>query len=134
MSSSNDQISESLKKNIAELVLKKQNLTDIKKDIKINPDNRYTQRKELGKETKELESLICEEMNDGDEVLVGRRRFKKQRIDNPKYNKDAVIAFLDSNEISVETYERESKVEKVSLKAISKNDYKWYIQWLLTIF
>jgi len=121
MAASNDQISESLKRNIAELVLKKQHLADIKKNIKNNPDNRYAQRKQLGKETKELESLICEEMNDGDEVLVGRRRFKKQRFDNPKYNKDAVNAFLDNNEISQDKYEEETKIEKVCLKSVSKN-------------
>ena len=122
MSSTNDPVfSESMKRHVAELSAKKKELTDVKKDIKNNPDNRYLKRKELGKECKELEALICEEMDDNDEVLVGRRRFKKQRTETTKYTKDRVYDFCEQKAIDPDTYDEENKEEKISLKAIGKN-------------
>jgi len=110
-----------MKRHITELAAKKKELTSVKKDIKNNPDNRYVKRKELGKEVKELESLLCEEMSDGDEVLVGRRRYKKQRTETTKYTKDRVHEFCDANNIDTTVYDQEYKEEKVVLKAVGKN-------------
>ena len=112
--------SDTVKRHITELAAKKKELSQIKKDIKNNPDTRYLKRKELGGEVKELEALICDEMDEGDEVVVGRRRFKKLRTESTKYTKDRVHDFCQSKSIDPETYDEENKEEKIALKAIGK--------------
>ena len=122
MSSTNDPIfSDSMKRNVAELHSKKTELAAVKKAIKDDPDNRYTQRKQLGIECKELAALICEELDDDDEILVGRRRFKKQRTAPTKYTKDRVYDFCSQKSIDPNAYDAENSEDKVGLKAVSKN-------------
>jgi len=121
MSITNDpRMSESLKRHISELSGKKQILNQLKKDIKNNPDERYLERKEVGKEVKELEALVCEEMDDGDEVQIGRRRFKKQRCENTRYTKDRIHEFFEAQSIDPEVYNQDNKEEQVALKAVGK--------------
>tara|TARA_B110001452_G_C14944087_1_gene330209 strand:+ start:116 stop:487 length:372 start_codon:yes stop_codon:yes gene_type:complete len=121
MSSSNDpNFTETMMRHVEELAGKKKELNSLKKDIKNNPDERYLKRKELGKECKELEALICEELDDDDEVLIGRRRFKKQRTEMPKFTKNRVIEFLEHSGTDPEAYIQENIEEKVVLKAIGK--------------
>ena len=121
MSYANDpHFSESMKRHVEELVAKKKELAEIKKDIKSNPDSRYAERKEIGKEVKELEGLLCEEMDDDDEILLGRRRFKKQRTETTKYTKDRVHDFCTTKSINPEVYDEDNKEETVGLKAVGK--------------
>ena len=121
MSSPNDPVfSDSMKRHVSELCAKKDELNDVKKSIKATPDDRYLKRTLLGKECKELSALICEEMDDGDEVLVGRRRFKKQRTETAKFTKDRVHDFCEQKSINPDTYDEENKEEKISLKAVGK--------------
>lgn len=120
MSFSDDPLSDTMKRHLAELATKKKELNDVKKDIKNNPDNRYVKRKELGGEVKELEALICDEMEDGDEVIIGRRRFKKQRTSSTKYTKDRIYEFCEGQSIDPATYDSENIEEKVALKAVGK--------------
>jgi len=121
MSTTNDPVfTDSLKRHVEELAMKKTEFTTLKKDIKENPDNRYLNRKELGQEVKELEALICEELDDGDEIIVGRRRFKKARTEMPKFTKDRVLDFFESCGTDPETYMKENSEEKVVLKACKK--------------
>jgi len=113
-------MSASMKRHIEELVTKKKVLIDLKKEIKSNPDNRYVKRKEIGGEVKELEALICDEMDDGDEVMIGRRRFKKQRTANAKYTKERIYEFCEGKSIDPATYDTDNAEEKVALKVIGK--------------
>ena len=107
-------------KNISELVAKKKELADIKKDIKDNPDNRYGKRKDIGLEVKELTEMICDELEDDQEIMVGKRKFKKQRLNVPKYTKVLVQDFFVTKSINPETYEEENTEEKISLAAVNK--------------
>jgi len=123
MSSVNDpkiEMSENMAKNISELVAKKKELADIKKDIKDNPDNRYGKRKDIGLEVKELTEMICDELEDDQEIMVGKRKFKKQRLNVPKYTKVLVQDFFVQKSINPETYEEENTEEKISLAAVNK--------------
>ena len=120
MSSTNDPKSDSLIRNVAELSAKRKNLTDIKKSIKDNPDHRYVNRKEIGKECKELAALICDELDDGGEVVVGTRRFKKQRTEQTKYSKDRVREFFEQRTIDPNIYDLANTEDKVALKAVGK--------------
>jgi len=120
MSHENDPMTATMKRHLDELSAKKKTLSELKKDIKNKPDERYVARKETGKEVKELEALICDEMEDGDEVMVGRRLFKKQRLDKTKYSKERIYDFCESRSIEPEVYDTENKEEKVSLTAVGK--------------
>ena len=114
-------MSETMLKNILELSTKKDAFAAVKKDIKENPDERYLKRKELSGEIKEIEALICEELDDDEQVIVGKRRFKKARTENVKFSKDRVIEFLENKEIELEIYAQENSEEVVALKAVKKN-------------
>ena len=114
------EMSETMQRNIRELEAKKKEHIEIKKSIKDEPDERYLKRKTIGQEVKELESLICDELDDEQEIQIGRRKFKKSRIDKISYNKDSVQDFLMTQNISHDSYEENNKEEKVGLKAIKK--------------
>jgi len=120
MSTENDPVSETLKRHISELWSKKKRLKVLKKDIQDNPDERYIDRKEVGKEVKELEALICEEMDDGDEVMIGKRLFKKQRTEVTRFSEDRVHEFCEHKNINPQTYDEENREEKICLKAVGK--------------
>ena len=114
------EMSENMMKNISELVEKKKSLAEIKKDLKENPDVRYGKRKDLGLEVKELTEMICDELEDDQEIMVGKRKFKKQRKNVPKYTKVLVQDFFVQKSINPETYEEENTEEKISLAAVNK--------------
>ena len=101
----------------AEYVRTKNKLDILKKAIKQNPDKRYVQRKELGAELKGLKEAICERLEEGEEVTVGTRRFKKQRVEKVRYNKDGIHTFCSRHEMDPATYDEESKQEVYVLKA-----------------
>lgn len=101
----------------AEYVRTKNKLDTLKKAIKQNPDQRYVQRKELGAELKGLNEAICEQLEEGEEVTVGTRRFKKQRIEKVRYTKDGIHTFCSRHEMDPSTYDKESKEEVYVLKA-----------------
>jgi hypothetical protein len=102
-----------------EYVETKSKLDALKKAIKQNPDQRYVQRKELGAELKGLKEAICERLDDDEEIMVGTRRFKKQRIEKVRYNKDGIHTFCSRHEMDPATYDSESKEEVYVLKATS---------------
>jgi hypothetical protein len=102
----------------AEYGRKKHKLDTLKKDIKQNPDQRYINRKEFGAELNGLKDAICERLNEGDEVTVGTRRFKKQRVEKVHYNKESITAYCSRRGDSLDSYNKESKEEQIVLKPI----------------
>lgn len=101
----------------AEYERKKRRLTTLKKEIKQNPDQRYIERKELGADIKGLHDAILERMEEGEEVTVGTRRFKKQRIERVKYTKDGIRAYCTRHEMDPVSYDEENVEEAFVLKA-----------------
>lgn len=121
MSIINDPVlSEGMIQYLNDFEIKKKNLEDVKADIKENPDIRYLNRKTLAREVKELEVVICEVLNDGDEVTVGHRLFKKQRVERTKYTKERVHAFCEYKGINVSLYADENMEEHIGLKVVIK--------------
>jgi len=97
---------------------KKVALDAVKKDIKNNPDERYLKRKELGAEIKGLRDAICEHLSDGDEVVLHKKRFKKQKVSKVKYTKNEVHSFCSRHNLQPEVYDEENTEEDITLKPI----------------